>query len=215
MSENECAPVDVCRSNKVTIQHCDLVLIRQTCGIYSIRKSIRALPPLAAGNIKLMYRKVQKETVNLHSTRENTNNYGSQTTRTLLQWSTEFKHRLANMHLSVSKYVHGGSVAHSMSLSALSSQQVFFGRDVGQINSQSVAPNLVGNDVTFAAKLHQTTCWEELTPVLSLEINFLPHLEGTGQKQGFQWHELRYSMEVQAACFPPSGVSVAAGCVAS
>lgn len=43
------------------------------------------------------------------------------------------------LHLSVNKYVHGDSVVHSMSLGALSSQQIFFGRDVGPINSQAVA----------------------------------------------------------------------------
>ena len=52
------------------------------------------------------------------------------------------------MHLSVNKYVHGDSVVHSMHLSALSSQQVFFGRDVGQTNSQTVA-DLVWSDQTL------------------------------------------------------------------
>lgn len=69
-----------------------------------------------------------------------------------------YTHCFANMHLSVNKYVHGDSVVHSMHLSALSSQQVFFGRDVGQINSQAVAQIWCG--VMSDTGIPLPTCWD-------------------------------------------------------
>lgn len=43
------------------------------------------------------------------------------------------------MHLSANTYVHRDYVVRSMLLNALSTQQIFFGRDVVQMNSQAVA----------------------------------------------------------------------------
>lgn len=57
---------------------------------------------------------------------------------------------------SVDKHVSGDSVAHSVSLSALSSQQVFFGRDVGKINSQARGARLMGSDAAFASRTRGT-----------------------------------------------------------
>lgn len=76
-------------------------------------------------------------------------------TGTRIQQTIESTHCFANKHLSVNKHVHGESVVHSMSLAALSSQQVFFGRDGSQINFQAVAQNWLG-------MLANTDSWEHM-----------------------------------------------------
>ena len=60
------------------------------------------------------------------------------------------------MHLSVNKHAHGDSGVRGMSPSALSSQQIYFGRHVGQVRSQALArrPNWNHNTDPTLPKLN-------------------------------------------------------------
>ena len=81
-------------------------------------------------------------------------------TGTQIQQTIESTHCFANKHLSVNKHVHGESVVNNMSLAALSSQQVFFGRDESQLNFLTVAQNWLG-------MLANTDSWEHLMCLLA------------------------------------------------
>ena len=95
-----------------------------------------------------------------------------------------------------------------MSLGALWSQQVFFGRDVGQVRCQAVTPVWCPNDVTQAAKWTGATAGNSRR-FFRRDFDFI--LRPTDQR----WLEQRGGTGPPHAALPPPSGAAAAGRAAS
>lgn len=128
------------------------VLIWKISDIHSIRKSNQSysLHPLQqiCGDIKCTGMCLVVEV-------DRENDTAGRTTGT-----SESTQRLANMHLSVNKYVHGDGVVHSVSSQCIIESASCLWQGCGPNKEPSCDSDLVSNDVTFAAKTDHRNCLE-------------------------------------------------------
>lgn len=126
------------------------VLIWKTSDIHSIRKSNQSFLPHPLQQI-CGYIKCTEMCSVVEVDREN--DTVGRTTGT-----SESTQRLANMHLSVNKYVHGDGVVHSVSSQCIIESASCLWQGWEPNKEPSCDSDLVSNDVTFAAKTNHSNC---------------------------------------------------------